>query len=303
MPTLNRRFPRLARRTPASRSGLTLLEVLIVVGVIGILVGLVINAIARFRTQSRTTLCLAQLREIGLGALVYASRYNQHTIPGYRDPKTAPGGNTQGADVESYATVLVNEKIVEAPDVQNVEGGIQTVRSVFRCPDGNDDLPWEQFTNAKGDNPEPEGKDDERNARAMRVVSVRSGKVIDTWYGVNLRTDALTAPCRRLPTAGVGNAQWDLPRYNDLPDPARMVFLYDGVFFNLHHDSDRISARHNNKTETNLLFFDGHSETFKTKDLPGGMGPNKSGENDFDPKKLVQEGKTEIIWRLDQPAR
>ncbi len=48
------------------RRGFTLLELLIVIGVIALLVGLFAPALASARTASRTTLCASNLRELGL---------------------------------------------------------------------------------------------------------------------------------------------------------------------------------------------------------------------------------------------
>jgi prepilin-type N-terminal cleavage/methylation domain-containing protein len=33
-----------------------------------------------------------------------------------------------------------------------------------------------------------------------------------------------------------------IPKLSDIKDPTRMVFLFDGIFANIHHDADRISS-------------------------------------------------------------
>ena len=79
-----------------------------------------------------------------------------------------------------------------------------------------------------------------------------------------------------------------------------MVYLYDGTYLDLFYDADRLSARHNNFTITNILFFDGHVISVRTADLPGGVGPNASGTNLFTLANLAKYPPG-IKWRLDQP--
>lgn len=275
------------------------MELLVVIGIIAILISLLATTMGRVRMHARTTQCLSNLRQIGAAALVYASRYDNFTVPGYRDPAVNPSGNGEGADTENYATMLVNEKLIPAPDVKSIGAEVRTESSVFRCPDGVD---WgaEQFTTASGFNPQPNGREDTLGAKPMRVISKKSGLVIDTWYGVNLQTnnaDTYFTPMRRLPSNNSGNDAWRLPRYGEIKDPARMVMLYDGIFFNVSYDADRINARHGNKTQTNLLFFDGHAATFRTEDLPGGMGPNPSGTDRFTNAALGASPL--LMWRLN----
>ena len=74
-----------------------------------------------------------------------------------------------------------------------------------------------------------------------------------------------------------------------------MVFLFDGIgAVNVQHRPNRINARHNNKTITNLVMFDGHAESIRTEDLPGGYIAAGS----MTAAALI--GKPAPLWRLDQ---
>ena len=72
----------------------------------------------------------------------------------------------------------------------------------------------------------------------------------------------MKAPCRRLPASGA-NTDYRLTKLNEIRDPTRMVFLFDGIYMNIHNDGDRVSARHGSRKGrlTNILFFDGHAES------------------------------------------
>jgi prepilin-type processing-associated H-X9-DG protein len=79
--------------------------------------------------------------------------------------------------------------------------------------------------------------------------------------------------------------------------PSQTVFLFDGISFNLHTRPNRLNARHNKQTITNLLFFDGHADSYPTKSLPGGDGVATTA--DFALSNLTQPQYNDIKWRLD----
>jgi prepilin-type processing-associated H-X9-DG protein len=65
----------------------------------------------------------------------------------------------------------------------------------------------------------------------------------------------------------------------------------------VHTRPNRLNARHNKQTITNLLFFDGHAESVPTKSLPGGDGVATSA--DFALSNLQLPKYNSIKWRLD----
>jgi prepilin-type N-terminal cleavage/methylation domain-containing protein len=54
----------------------TLVELLVVIGIIAVLVAILLPSLAKAREQARATACLSYLRQIGMGATLYANEYH-----------------------------------------------------------------------------------------------------------------------------------------------------------------------------------------------------------------------------------
>ena len=287
-------------RSPALR-GFTLVELLVVIGIIALLIAILLPALGRAREQSRTVACLSNLRQIGQAAQLYASQNHGYTVPGYAD-FSAKTTNGVYLDAENFATTLVNTKCLTAPPVLNLTDRPSNQSSVFFCPSGMDDQVSIRLQ-VGGSVPFPKDRKDGLAQEPWRVKSASTGIIIDSWYGVNGTHDGYNAhpmPCRRLPDDGnPSHSDFTLPKLSQIPRNAQMVFVFDGTYLNLWYEADRISARHNNRTASNLLFFDGHAVTVPTVSLPGGMGPNTQGASIFDNRAQLQNF-PEFRWRLDQ---
>ncbi len=70
------------------RNGFTLIELLVVIAIIAILAAILFPVFAQARESARVTTCLSNLKQIGLGELMYAEDYDQLFAYGtYPSPK------------------------------------------------------------------------------------------------------------------------------------------------------------------------------------------------------------------------
>jgi len=65
------------------RSGFTLIELLVVIAIIAILAAILFPVFARAREKARQTTCLSNLKQIGLGIMMYVQDYDERYMYGW----------------------------------------------------------------------------------------------------------------------------------------------------------------------------------------------------------------------------
>src|SRR6476660_1960565 len=88
-------FPISAESHMRKRNGFTLVELLVVIGIIAILTGILIPALSRARAQANSVWCMSNLRQIGTGISMY-TQANRESLPLYYWTGTA-SPNGEGA--------------------------------------------------------------------------------------------------------------------------------------------------------------------------------------------------------------
>lgn len=82
---------------PRYRSGFTLIEVLVVVGIIGLLVSILVPSLAKSRQQARAVVCMSNLREWGKAIQMYSDDHN-NTLPFESRPKPVVEADTDSSN-------------------------------------------------------------------------------------------------------------------------------------------------------------------------------------------------------------
>ncbi|UCD00374.1 MAG: type II secretion system protein [Phycisphaerales bacterium] len=99
------------------RRGFTLIELLVVIAIIALLMGILMPALQRARKQAKGVMCKSNLRQVGLGANLYAEQYDRFV------PRGLAGG-TGRAWFQLFMPFLAQKPINN--DYRTVD--------IYRCP-------------------------------------------------------------------------------------------------------------------------------------------------------------------------
>ena len=116
-------MPTQLKHTRDSQAGLTLIEMLVVVGMLGILMGVAVSGIGQARSQAKVAKANAEVRELINAWLSYEAAYDDWPI------------QVKGNDIEATASNL-KELLGENPG-KTVFLNAQMANGAFRDPWGN----------------------------------------------------------------------------------------------------------------------------------------------------------------------
>lgn len=101
--------------TRAQRRGraFTLLETLVVISVIALLIALFMPSLARARRQAKATMCLSNMRGLGIAVHVYANNNHDHLVTAALGHSSDP--NPQGAWINTLREEYGSELLLRCP--------------------------------------------------------------------------------------------------------------------------------------------------------------------------------------------
>jgi prepilin-type N-terminal cleavage/methylation domain-containing protein/prepilin-type processing-associated H-X9-DG protein len=278
------------RRRPHSNRAFTLVELLVVIGIIAVLISILLPVIGRAREQARGVQCMSNLRQLGTAALLYT-----HDNKGI----LLPFGYTSGVNdnLNIWPVILVSGGYLPKTGITALNDGRVAYNTAFFCPSARFDQP------ALGLDLYPTSIADPRAARGFRVAGshpLPAHVVVDCTYGQNATTggfDVNKIPVRRYP-GSTTSGQWTdrrMTKITQVRRAAETAWMFDGQYGNLMVNVFRLNGRHDNARATNILMFDGSAHKFARKALPSEAAPFAQATPDQLTLKWPHPK-----WRLDQ---
>jgi len=293
------------RRQRGSR-GFTLVELLVVIGIIALLISILLPALNRARRQAATAQCSSNMRQIAMAVLQYTYENKQHFIPSQAAASTAfPNG-------WFWSNELVHQGFIKTANVYQPAGTTANLglaaSSVFRCPECSE--------NTAGSTSAPEFPTNVKNNFGYALSPDKTDPTayfgVPTWYSLvcanlggsntyglgtrvcpfvyfNSATEG-TAPYAGQPSVSSPYRQRFL---GQIKRSAEMVMMCEGFSNNITTGGGpgnlmpRLGARHGQKTAdgqdawTNLAFFDGHVALYSTQPISQAGADNLHNETIF----------------------
>jgi prepilin-type N-terminal cleavage/methylation domain-containing protein/prepilin-type processing-associated H-X9-DG protein len=182
------------RNARRSRPGFTLVELLVVIGIIALLISILLPSLAKAKRSAIAVKCLSNLKSIGQAAAEYTADSKGAILPSY------VWGGPGGGYGDSWAVLLIAQHYLPDPNIVGGTIGPASSNSVLVCP-AIRDVPFSDATVPSFSVPNASDGYYRTKSQLLLTTAEKSNNgtggtgptwpaVVDIGYGINGQVDA-----------------------------------------------------------------------------------------------------------------